>query len=344
MLQMQRRGPPACAKSMRKRGAFVKYYISVDGGGTKIKAILFDGKLNLISSVVSGSVNPNFSSQEMIQNNIEQCFTALLQGLNLCEIACLYVSTVGSVKQVAETLRKYILVNAVDDIGEYPLGLYAACLQKEAVIAISGTGSGVFHVRGKNSGYGVGGWGALISEEGSGYYLGRLAAMAAIRAYEKRGAPTVMMELIMKHFGYDDFRKALFSIYDGESQVRSIASLAYVVREAACLNDRAALKILRENGRLMADQTKAVLRNADIPANVPIRVMGGGFQSHIAMYNAYKENILREFPDRDIQPVTFEPVAGNVVRHICLKKRRLDAESLKRVKINFAQFLYQIIS
>ena len=77
-------------------------------------------------------------------------------------------------------------MNAVDEVGEYSLGLYAACLQKEAVIAISGTGSGVFYVREKAAGYGVGGWGALISDEGSGYYLGRLAALAAIRSYEKR--------------------------------------------------------------------------------------------------------------------------------------------------------------
>ena len=62
------------------------------------------------------------------------------------------------------------------------------------------------------------------------------------------------------------------------------------------------------------------------------------------MYNAYKEDILREFPDRDIQPVIFEPVVGNVVRHIWTEERRLDTESLKRVKINFAQFLYRITS
>lgn len=70
-----------------------------------------------------------------------------------------------------ETLRKYVSVNAVDEVGEYSSGMYAAYLQKEAVIAISGTGSGVFYVRGKDAGYGVGGWGALISDEGSGYYL-----------------------------------------------------------------------------------------------------------------------------------------------------------------------------
>ena len=148
----------------------------------------------------------------------------------------------------------------------------------------------------------------------------------------------------MKHFGYDDFREALFSIYGGDSQVRSVASLSYVVREAARRNDEVALEILRTNGLLMADQTKAVLRNAGIPATVPIRVMGGGFQTHITMYNAYKEDILREFPDRDIQPVIFEPVVGNIVRHIWVEKRSLDAESLKRVKINFAQFLYRITS
>ena len=322
----------------------MKYYISVDGGGTKIKAILFDENLNLISCAASGSVNPNFSSQEMIQKNIEQCFAELLHGLNICEAACLYVSTVGQAGQIAEALRKYVSVNAVDEVGEYSLGLYAACLQKEAVIAISGTGSGVFYVREKAAGYGVGGWGALISDEGSGYYLGRLAALAAIRSYEKRGPFTVLTELIMKHFGYDDFREALFSIYGGDSQVRSVASLSYVVREAARRNDEVALEILRTNGLLMADQTKAVLRNAGIPANVPIRVMGGGFQTHITMYNAYKEDILREFPDHDIQPVIFEPVVGNVVRHIWTEERRLDTESLKRVKINFAQFLYQITS
>ena len=83
----------------------MKYYISVDGGGTKIKAILFDENLNLISCAASGSVNPNFSSQEMIQKNIEQCFAELLHGLNICEAACLYVSTVGQAGQIAEALR-----------------------------------------------------------------------------------------------------------------------------------------------------------------------------------------------------------------------------------------------
>lgn len=122
----------------------MKYYISVDGGGTKIKTILFDENLNLISSAASGSVNPNFSSQETIQKNIEQCFTELLQGLRIYEAACLYVSTVGQAGQIAETLRKYVSVNAVDEVGEYSSGMYAAYLQKEAVIAISAPGRAYF--------------------------------------------------------------------------------------------------------------------------------------------------------------------------------------------------------
>ena len=322
----------------------MKYFVSIDGGGTKIEAVVFDEALNMLSTATSGSVNPNFSTQEVILRNLHLCFTHLFKDLDIPKIDCLYVAFVGNLRQMVEILREYLPVEEVKEIGEYPLGLYAAGLHKQGVVALSGTGSGVFYVNENGTGYGLGGWGALVSEEGSGYYLGRLAVMAAIHAYEKRGEPTILVELIAQHYGYEDFRKAVFSIYEGGAQVRSIASLAHVVCEAARRKDKIALKVLRENGLLMADQTKAVLRNAQVPDYVPIRVIGGGFKSHIAMYNAFKEDVLKEFPGRDIQPPLFEPVVGNIIRYLYERDGQLSSADLELLKENFSPFLYKIKS
>lgn len=327
----------------------MKYYISIDGGGSKIEAVVFDENLNMLSAATSGSVNPNFSTKEVIRRNLKLCFDHLFRNLDVREVECLYVAFVGEVDKMVEFLRKYAAVNKVCHVGEYELGMYSSGIFDGAVVALSGTGSGVFYVQEKDphnqefwAQPGLGGWGAIISEEGSGYYLGRMAAMAAIHDYERRGEHTMLTEMITEFFGGRNLKEALFSIYKGGAQTRSVASITRVVYEAVKKGDRIALELVKKNGRLMAEQTNALLRNLEVPQEVPVRVVGGCFKCHIAMFEAFKEAVLEEFPGKDIRPVIFEPVGGNILRHIYLTEGEVSCERMELVKKNFEPFLYRI--
>lgn len=47
-----------------------KFYLSVDGGGTKLHTLLFDSELRPVGTGVSGAINPNFVPMELIEQHM----------------------------------------------------------------------------------------------------------------------------------------------------------------------------------------------------------------------------------------------------------------------------------
>ena len=46
-----------------------------------------------------------------------------------------------------------------------------------------------------------GGWGYVLGDEGSGYWIGRAALRAVLREADHRGPATVLTPMLLEHFG-----------------------------------------------------------------------------------------------------------------------------------------------
>ncbi len=84
------------------------------------------------------------------------------------------------------------------------------------VAAIAGTGSNVFGVGGEGAqtrAWRAGGWGHLLGDEGSGYWLGVQSIKAALRDREASGPPTALSDAVPAFFGEPSIEAVAARVY-----------------------------------------------------------------------------------------------------------------------------------
>ena len=84
-----------------------------------------------------------------------------------------------------------------DDTDAALAGAFAG---RPGIVVIAGTGSGAAGRDGAGRTVRVGGHGFLLGDEGGGYWIGREAVRAALRAADGTGPPTALTELVRRAF------------------------------------------------------------------------------------------------------------------------------------------------
>lgn len=95
----------------------------------------------------------------------------------------------------------------------------------------------------------VDGWGHLIGDAGSGYWIGRAALDAVMRAHDGRGEPTALTARVLEEF--PDLEEIYIELQSDPARVRRIAAYTRVVAELAA-TDAVSARICADAGRELA--------------------------------------------------------------------------------------------
>ncbi|MBQ6067079.1 MAG: hypothetical protein IJK89_09685 [Clostridia bacterium] len=319
----------------------MKYYLSIDGGGTKTAAVLYDENFQRLAVCVTGSVRANTTDDALIRKHIHTLIETLrLPGLTVEE--CVGVCD----GRLTDAIKSVCAVKRFKTAGELELGLAAAGIFGDGVLALCGTGATVFARLGEKT-FVAGGYGAAVADEGSGYYVGRAALIAAIRDSENRGASTALTDLLPLHFGYhgrEELRRAVFSIYGraDRSPAACVAGCAPVVVKAAEQGDDAAAAILTEAGRLLGEQTRYLIEANGLPDELPIALSGSMWRGNPILFDAFREAVFARRPARRIVLPKMEPVLGVLARKMYETERQFTEKSVQRLLAEFPEFAFDI--
>lgn len=149
--------------------------------------------------------------------------------------------------------------------------------QRGAVIA-AGTGSVTLGV-GRDAVRRVDGWGNIMGDAGSGYWIGREALDAAMRSYDGRGPSTVLSGLVADR--WPDLEQAYIDLQADPHRVSVVASFAVRVAELASV-DHVAADICRRAADELAGSVVAALREvgeAGGDARPRLAAIGGVFRA-----------------------------------------------------------------
>lgn len=249
-----------------------KYYITVDAGGSKTSFGISDkeGRL-LFSSVVPGGMNSRTADPASIRENTLKIHRAVSEASASLGVSPLALA--GSLMGNGELFEE-IFRMPVHQVGEGVISAYAAGIEKEGVVVLSGTGSDAFAVKdGKHLGV-VGGYGAYLGDAGSGFAIGAAAVNAAIAYYEKRGPKTVLLELLNEKCG-GDFRSGIYSLYKSPNPPRAIAEHCKTCEAAADMGDGVAKKIFDDAAHRLAEYAISAYTIYGIRDDAPYTVTGG---------------------------------------------------------------------
>jgi N-acetylmuramic acid 6-phosphate etherase len=292
-------------------------YLGLDGGGSRTRAVVVDGNLEILGRAESGASNylrvgiaaATAALTESISGALERA------GRQIDDLAWAYCGIAGS----DHPAHRDVLVHAVG--GLFPRGNFTidsdarialeGAVGEVGIVVISGTGSVAFGRNHAGKEARAGGWGPLLGDEGSGYAIARAGLTTVVRASDGRGPATAMTGLLCSLHGMCSPADLRYFIYSEESTASRVATLNRIVVEAAREGDRAAKRILDEAGEELALSALAVARALDlVEKQFTVSYVGGAFQAGDLLLEPFRRELLVHARRCRIEPPRAEPTIG----------------------------------
>ncbi|MED2974143.1 BadF/BadG/BcrA/BcrD ATPase family protein [Fictibacillus sp. B-59209] len=253
----------------------MEFIIGVDGGGTKTEAVAYDLNGKKCSEGKSGYGNLLINQQKAlihILEAVEQCLIPLDR--SHCRYICLGLAGYGGVENTDQVKR--VLSNSFATI---PFKIvndgiiaHAALLKgNDGILTIAGTGSVSIGI---HQGLEVmaGGWGHLLGDEGSGYWIA-MQAFKKMTQEEDEGSryskvTTSILDYLAIH-QIADLKKFIYSCTKSE-----IASLVPLLVRQAERGDEFSQQIFQQAGYHLAKTTLNVCKKLNYRDDVTIAIKG----------------------------------------------------------------------
>lgn len=200
-------------------------------------------------------------------------------------------------------------------LGDAPVNLAGAGnVAPETVVVIAGGGSVAWAACGDGTEIASGGWAHMFGDEGSGWWIGREACIAALRAQDGRGPDTWLEVAVAEHFGVPvpgGIKELYYSHRVGDPD---IARLVPVVARVADAGDRVAAGILARAGHELGTAAAALIRRMGKEQSEPeVVATGGVFKVRGLLWNSFCTAIRETAPRARIRQARFDPVIGAVL-------------------------------
>ncbi len=181
------------------------------------------------------------------------------------------------------------------------------------VAAISGTGSNVFGVGPGGRTWRSGGWGHVLGDEASGYWLGVESIRAALRDRDASGPATGLSDAVPAFFGLASIEEVVSCVYSKPLTKGEIAALAVETQRLADAGDAVALALYERAARELGEQIAAVLRQTGLSGEFPVGLVGSGFKAGAVFVEPIRSVVTEIAPHADVHTVQVAPVAGSLV-------------------------------
>ncbi|MBE5106394.1 ATPase [Bacillus thuringiensis] len=266
----------------------MKYMIGVDGGGTKTESIAFDQNGNELAKGTSGFGNILIDYEDAlshIMDSINQCRKSLIN--ERCVCICLGLAGISAANTNELTLRlKKEYGTKIEVFNDAMIAHAAALKGKDGILTIGGTGAICVGRKGGMYEY-SGGWGHILGDEGSGYWIA-LQALKKMALQFDQGVSLCPLSLnIQRQFQLLTPSQIKCLVYtSSKDKVAAIAPL--VIQEARNGNDDAH-EIMMQAGKELARITVDVYNKMQCKLSTPIAVSGSILRLVPEIYAVFKK-------------------------------------------------------
>ncbi|WP_448565644.1 N-acetylglucosamine kinase [Thalassotalea ganghwensis] len=239
-----------------------QYFIGIDGGGSKCKAIIVDANNNVLGSGISGPANPLHGYQQAIDSITESAELALADA-NIAQLSLDQVIAGVGLAGVNLPVLFDKIANWQHPFKEMFLAtdLLVACLGAhrggDGAVIISGTGScGFSYVNGQP--YTIGGHGFPHGDKGSGAWFGFQAANHVLMSLDGLVESSLINEKLLALHQVNHSIE-LVEIIAGKPAA-FYAKMANIVFDAAEAGDSVAINIVKEGAAYIDGVARQLLK------------------------------------------------------------------------------------
>lgn len=268
------------------------YFMGIDGGGSKCKAILVDQDNTILGEGLSGPANPRFGFQQAM-NAIEQAASQALHHANIKEL-CLGAITAGIglagvnlphyYQQVLDWPHPFLACHLTTDLHIACMGAHQG---QDGAVIILGTGSCGFSIYQGNK-IELGGYGFPHGDKGSGAWLGLQAISHTLNAIDGVADKTLLQNQLLTQFHVNNAIELSEAI--SEASPALFASLAPIIFNCGHQGDATAIQII-ETG---ADYINRLAQRLIKQKPLPLAFVGGLTQLYIPWLSPFTLANMRE--------------------------------------------------
>jgi N-acetylglucosamine kinase-like BadF-type ATPase len=273
-------------------------FLGVDGGGTKTAYALIDSTGRIRARHVGPSVShlaEGFSrATELLIGGIATTLEKAASAPAKLTFSFIGLPSYG--EDSATTATMDAMPASLLDASRYRCGNDMMCSWagslacQDGISVIAGTGSVAYgQYAGREAR--AGGWGELIGDEGSAYWIAREGLNLFSRMSDGRAARGPLYELVRARFGITIDLDLCSRIYADSGSVRRVfAQFAVLVHEAAQAGDAQAMAIFDRATKELVECVAAVRRSLAVPDGevIPVSHSGGVFNGATFSRDAFR--------------------------------------------------------
>ena len=282
--------------------------IGLDIGGTKTRGIkVVDGAV--VADLEAGSANVQNVTPEEAAANLAELF-GLLGGEGVAHV---YVGSGGidteaDAEALADLIRPHTPSAQITVVHDSRL-LLAAGHARTGVAVIAGTGSAAWGTNDDGEEARAGGWGYLLGDEGSGYWLAREAVRYSLHRMNLGLEEDSLTDTLLESTGLASPGELIAHFHAASTGRRYWAQRARVVVEAADAGHAGAAYMLETAARDLARLAAQVARQLGIDGPV---ILGSGLGMNVRRLQDGFRAALAEQGIEDVRVLDRDPVFGTI--------------------------------
>lgn len=291
--------------------------LGIDGGGTKTQAVLAMADGAVVKEATGGPTNPasnglaaalvefqNVLATVLVDQPTPEVVVVGLAGIDTPLDAEQFLAAIEPIKQ-AHGITNLMVVNDAE------IALENGTQADNALILIAGTGS-VCYGRTPRASWRAGGMDYLLSDEGSGYWLGKSILRAVVRAHDGRRPPTVFTDLVFAHFDINSIEGLKQKVYNPPLSKTQVAAVSQLWDKGLEMGDDVALNLQDRAVRQLHALAQAVVKTLKVETDPFDLVLAGSIATHQGIETFLRARLKEEYPQVNIIIPATPPVFGAV--------------------------------
>jgi len=291
------------------------HVLGIDAGGTKTVCLLANERGQILNDARGPGATLHVMADDDVARTLRDVITGATDGQTEAPAAiCVGMSGVdrpGEPERISLVLSGIRSGAPVLVVNDALIALEAGAPGSPGIVVVAGTGSMVYGRNANGRAARAGGWGYVLGDEGSGYWMGRQALQAVVRAADERGPATALTSLVLEHWGVGRPRDLVREIYTSDPKPATIARLAFVVQKAADAGDDVARSIIDQGAAELSGAAVSVAARLGL-TDAPIVLAGSLLGGMPRLRTAVIARLADRLPRAPARPLEDEPAVGAV--------------------------------
>jgi len=291
----------------------------VDGGATKTVAAVLELKTFQVSLGRGGPANVDAVGIDAAADALQTAMGEALAGAGIggSSLGPTVFGLAGTVPEALEDrVRQKFSLSDAYFINDVVTAWASGTWLEPGVAVISGTGSHVFGVNAAGESWRTGGWGHILGDEGSGYWLGLEGIKAALKYRDGSGPKTSLLDACVRFYELRAIEEMQEVFYSKPFTKDEVAAFAREVAAEADAGDAVAHSLFEVAATDLAAQVRAPVRMLGLDASgerFVIAQVGSVFARSARLRGSF-ERAVREFaPNAAFVLPELAPVGGSLL-------------------------------